>query len=407
MVYLKSKRSQEDPTKLTLEFLPAQMNDKTGAFFPTNEKVIASDRFALDSFPEGTIFGTVVCRQIRGVYTTSTLLPFDSSFPSGYKGLLPTVAELAAFNSYMESIEDDEDDIFKLAEKQKKETANQTFLERLLADHPCPTIEKCGYYIKPDDYKVIARNIFRGVNTVLTGPAGTGKTEILLMLCQMFGFPCHVYHMGAMQDPVAQLLGSHRIGQDGKSVFEYARFVDEIQQPGFILFDELSRAPSVAHNILYPVLDNQRMLTVDGAGTNEKRVFKVHPDCHFLATANVGEEYTGTFELDKAIKERFMFVEMGFIPHEEEVKLLMNRTNIKRTDADNIVNTATTIRSAYFKDDLKTAVSTRETLRAAAMVADGFTTLMAMTYCFLPLFEGNADECGTERNTVKTMFCTR
>ena len=48
--------------------------------------------------------------------------------------------------------------------------------------------------------------------------------------------------MGSMQDPLTDLLGSHRL-ENGSSVFDYAKFVEDVQKPGVILLDELSRAP--------------------------------------------------------------------------------------------------------------------------------------------------------------------
>ena len=77
---------------------------------------------------------------------------------------------------------------------------------------------------------------------LICGKTGTGKTEIIIKICNILGIDCHVYDMGSMQDPLTDLLGSHRL-ENGSSVFDYAKFVEDVQKPGVILLDELSRAP--------------------------------------------------------------------------------------------------------------------------------------------------------------------
>ena len=85
------------------------------------------------------------------------------------------------------------------------------------------------------------RNVQNQVNTILLGATGTGKTELVRLICDRLGIECHVYDMGAMLDPISGLLGVHRLSEGG-SVFDYAKFTQDIQKPGVVLLDELSRA---------------------------------------------------------------------------------------------------------------------------------------------------------------------
>ena len=88
-------------------------------------------------------------------------------------------------------------------------------------------------------------------------------------------------------------------------MFEYAKFTQDIQKLGVILLDELSRAPVTTNNVLFPCLDSLRMLPVEMAGGEDLRSIQVHPDCVFVATANVGAEYTGSMSLDRTLVGRF------------------------------------------------------------------------------------------------------
>ncbi len=42
-------------------------------------------------------------------------------------------------------------------------------------------------------------------NLLLTGPSGTGKTELVLLACKRLGLECRKYNMGTMSDPMSAL----------------------------------------------------------------------------------------------------------------------------------------------------------------------------------------------------------
>lgn len=268
-----------------------------------------------------------------------------------------------------------------------------------------PTIEKDGFFINPKDWHLLIRNITKKVSTMMIGPSGSGKTELVMLACRKLGIDCSVYDMGSMYDPVAGLLGVHRLQQGGVSVFDYAKFTQDIQKPGVVLLDELSRAPVTTNNILFPCLDSRRSLPVEMAGGDGMRSIAVHPDCVFIATANVGAEYTGTMSLDRALVGRFFPLELDYMPCTEEAKVLAKRCGINPQDAANIVAVAETVRSLYAKQEISCSISTRETLQAGQLVSDGWTALEAMELTFLPLFEGSKTD--GERSIVSKIFMTR
>lgn len=286
-------------------------------------------------------------------------------------------------------------------------TAPGSLLQQLKADSQLavPTIQKDGFFIAPKDWYLLVRNIRSKVNTMLVGASGSGKTELVMLASRKLGIRCSVYDMGSMHDPVSGLLGVHRLQQGGVSVFDYAKFTQDIQQPGVVLLDEISRAPVTANNILFPCLDSRRQLPVEIAGGKDVRSIPVHPECVFIATANVGAEYTGTMSMDRALVGRFFPLELDYMPCTEEAKVLSKRCSIKPNDAANIVAVAETIRNLYGKQELSCSVSTRETLMAGRLVADGWTALEAMEMTFLPLFEGNRTD--GERSVVSKIFLTR
>lgn len=258
----------------------------------------------------------------------------------------------------------------------KTDEINTSFIDTLPS---CPDIITTGFYVEDKNWKYLVRNIKRKKPTLLIGPTGTGKTELILMACKQLGVNCEVHDMGAMQDPLTDLLGCHRI-KNGNSTFDYAKFVDDVQKPGVILLDELSRAPLMTNNILFPCLDNRRELPLAIADSEGPRSVKVHPDCVFIATANIGSEYSGTQEIDAALMNRFLPLKVDYMPKQNEIEVLKKRCKISEDDAVTLVTFANAMRQKNREGSIMYPVSTRENIAIGEMLADGFDMIDAVNF---------------------------
>lgn len=276
----------------------------------------------------------------------------------------------------------------------------KTILDEIREKYPCPSIES-GFYVENRTWEFLVRNIMRHKNTMLIGPTGTGKTEIIMRICEELGLDCHIYDMGSMQDPLTDLLGSHRL-ENGSSIFDYAKFVEDIQKPGVILLDELSRAPLMTNNILFPCLDVRRQLPIEIADSKHDRVIKVHPECTFIATANIGSEYSGTNEIDAALLNRFLPLQLNYLPANIEQEILHVRTKIDPQTAAEVVARFNTIRTAYNENRISKTVSTRELMACGEMIADGFTMNEALDFVVCQKFINTTYQ--NELTTVKRLL---
>lgn len=275
----------------------------------------------------------------------------------------------------------------------------KVLLDEILGDtkYKSPTSSGDGFYMSTDNWSLLVRNIKRNINTLILGPTGCGKTSCVREVCTRLGIPLHVFDMGSMIDPISSLLGVHRI-KDGKSIFDFAGFTKAIQEPGVILLDEINRSSMGSNNILFPCLDDRRSLSIEIASGDTVREIKVHPEVTFIATANIGAEYTGTMSMDRALINRFFPIELGTIPSNEEEAVLFKRTGISPEKAEKLVKITNNIRSMASKSELSTSVSIRETLMVASLISDGWSLKSAMELIYLPLFEG--DKVIGERSTV-------
>jgi MoxR-like ATPase len=224
-------------------------------------------------------------------------------------------------------------------------------------------------------YEILKRNIEKKVNTLLIGETGCGKTEIVHHMASLMERPIHIIDMGTMTDAVSGLVGIHTVTiVDGKttSTFKRSRFSQIIQQPGIVLLDELSRASTQANNLLFPCLDFRRELSMEYCFEDQTPV-KVHPDCVFFATANLGSQYTGTHKIDRALLDRFMTVKIT-TPGSTHIKeSLMSTYKVPALDIATIVEIYDNLLKAHnqFKIDFK--LSFRHLKFITEMVEDGFT----------------------------------
>ena len=258
---------------------------------------------------------------------------------------------------------------------------------------------------KPDDFiisdlkwKYLTRCISKGKNLMFVGPAGTGKTQIVFKASETLDKQIFYFNLGSTQDVRSALIGNTYF-KDG-TYFEESAFVKAIKSPNtVILLDELSRANPEAWNILMPVLDaNIRKLRLDESINSP--VIDVADGVSFIATANVGYEYSSTRALDRALVDRFSVVEMDVLDKDQEMKLLsMKYPELNAISTEMICDISSKIRDEARRDNAKisSVLSTRMLLEIAEMMLDDFNLEEIAELIIFPQYP---DDGGTDSERI-------
>tara|TARA_R110001583_G_scaffold70668_2_gene199759 strand:+ start:1111 stop:2325 length:1215 start_codon:yes stop_codon:yes gene_type:complete len=269
-----------------------------------------------------------------------------------------------------------------------------------------------SYKLKPEalkmseiKWKYLVRSVVRGKNIMMTGPAGCGKTMAAKSIINALESPNFYFNLGATQDPRATLIGNTHFAKESGTFFSESLFVKAIKtENAVILLDELSRAHPEAWNILMTVLDEgQRYLRLDEHP--DSPTVEVAKGVSFIATANIGNEYTSTRVIDRALMDRFTIIEMDTLDVSEEkelLELLFPTVNSKLLEAVASIASGTRIELKTEAPRISTSISTRASVNIAGLLYDGFSLQEAAEVIVYPLF---ADDGGvdSERTFVKQL----
>jgi nitric oxide reductase NorQ protein len=271
--------------------------------------------------------------------------------------------------------------------------------------HNSYSMKPRGLVMKELKWKYLVRSAVRGKNILMTGPAGCGKTMAAKSLVNALDRPDFYFNLGATQDPRSTLIGNTHFDKKKGTYFSESLFVKAIQTPNaVILLDELSRAHPDAWNILMTVLDSgQRYLRLDEADGSE--TVNVAEGVTFVATANIGNEYTSTRVMDKALMDRFIIVEMDVLTDEEEYGLLTYMFPHVEGDLLKAVAEISHLTRMESKSDagkISSGISTRTSVELAGLLFDGFGLDEAAEVTVYPQY---ADDGGvdSERTYIKQL----
>jgi MoxR-like ATPase len=188
-----------------------------------------------------------------------------------------------------------------------------------------------GVYLDPVVGKKLQVLLESGLNILLDGPQGCGKTMLAKSIAESLGLEFVFFNCGAVVEATDFLATIQvRASSSGAPVTDFVKtdvllkLEEAIERPDrryLIFLDEFNRCQESARNALMPALDSTRRLF----HPIENRFLQIPDNVQFIAAVNRGGEFTGTFGIDAAQLDRFAPLQVDYLPPEEEIKLLATR----------------------------------------------------------------------------------
>ena len=188
-----------------------------------------------------------------------------------------------------------------------------------------------GVYLDPIVGKKLQVLLESGLNILLDGPQGCGKTVLAKSIAESLGLEFFFFNCGAVVEATDFLATIQvRASSSGAPVTDFVKTdvlikleeaIVRSDRRYLIFLDEFNRCQESARNALMPALDSTRRLF----HPIDNKFLQIPDNVQFIAAVNRGGEFTGTFGIDAAQLDRFAPLQVDYMPPDEEMKLLQNR----------------------------------------------------------------------------------
>ena len=268
-----------------------------------------------------------------------------------------------------------------------------------------------GVYLDPVIARKLQIALESGLNILLDGPQGCGKTVLARSIAESLGMRFVFFNCGAVVEATDFFATIQvRASASGAPVTDFVktdvlRCIEEAAaDPGrrWLLFlDELNRCAETARNALMPALDSTRRVF----HPIDNRFVPIPDNVQVVAAVNRGAEFGGTFGIDAAQLDRFAPIQMTYLPPEEEVRLLRDRhPEVPRPVVERLVAAADAVRQ---NPEIRRGLSVRATEEAAIFLKhplmrehahDRLPEVLQSSFC--GRFPGRWDDVDTEAGAV-------
>jgi MoxR-like ATPase len=222
-----------------------------------------------------------------------------------------------------------------------------------------------GVYLDPIVAKKLQVLLESGLNILLDGPQGCGKTVLARSIAQSMGLQFVFFNCGAVVEATDFLATIQvRASSSGAPVTDFVKTevlialeqaCENTHKHYLIFLDEFNRCQESARNALMPALDSTRKIF----HPIENTFLQIPDNVQFVAAVNRGNEFSATFGIDAAQLDRFAPLQMDYPPPEEEERILQPRhPELSRKVIRLVVELADRIRKA---PELSAGLSVRAT----------------------------------------------
>ena len=167
---------------------------------------------------------------------------------------------------------------------------------------------------------------------LLQGPTSAGKTSLVAHLASEAGYRCIRINNHEHTD-IQEYMGSYASGEDGRICFKEGLLVQALRRGFWVVLDELNLAPTEVLEALNRLLDDNQELYVPELNETVRPA----PGFMLFATQNPPGPYSGRKALSRALRNRFIELQIDDLPPEEVTSMLEARCEIPKSYATKMV----------------------------------------------------------------------
>ena len=209
-------------------------------------------------------------------------------------------------------------------------------------------------YVEPILSKKLQALLESGMNILLDGPQGSGKTVLSKKIAEALDLEYVFFNCSNIYEATDFLatlqLRATESGQT-ETVWIPTDILRTLEQAAenpdnryLIFLDEFNRCREMARNGIMPALDSTRRMYNPLTGST----IHIPGNILWIAAINNGAQFTGTTSVDPAQLDRFAPLKMNYPPEKEEIRILMERhPDVPKAQIQRVVQAANTVPVSY------------------------------------------------------------
>ena len=266
-------------------------------------------------------------------------------------------------------------------------------------------------YVDPLLAKKLQALLESGMNILLDGPQGSGKTVLSRNIAEALGMAYVFFNCSSVYE-ATDFLATLQIRATPSGQAETVWMPTDIlraleaahanpDNQYLVFLDEFNRCREMARNGIMPALDATRKMYNPLTGST----VDIPANVLWIAAINNGAQFTGTTTVDPAQLDRFAPLKMDYPPAKEEVRILSERhPDVPRAQIERVVKAAGAVRT---DENLGVDLSVRATEEVCILLGhpnfaeyddDAVPALLRDSFC--ARFSGRWDDASTDAGLV-------
>lgn len=262
------------------------------------------------------------------------------------------------------------------------------------------SVDEKPFYIEVSNEVQIARIARKKkMPLLLKGPTGCGKTSFVHYLSWLFN------QENNSSFPLVTVLCNDAIDEDylqGRFLlsggFQDGPALTAVKTGGLLYLDELNKARSDAHTVVYSLTDDRRYLVVDRLG----QVFRAPDSFMVVASYNPGY-HRKTRDLEQSMRQRFIALDFDYAPAKIEEDIIMHESGVTEEQAHLLRRVAEKVRNLK-AHGLEEGASTRLLVYAGKLIYEGIPAKNACRVALLSPITDDRDARQGLEEVLKGIF---